>query len=221
MKLLGLSPVVLLLLLRISLASPTPVIERSISAPSEVSAPEESQDALLGLALGAYGPGFFTGRWKQSRLDRERFTPGLDGAAGRICFRSGSWSPNGSIRRLATAACQNLVPHALDFEKYGDSKRTNPNVAFFTNLDGSPLINSEGYQQEIIFGMLDQNGKKGAANYTQPACELAITSLLRDCNGDDDDTRGGIYAYGRDRVAAYSIDPTCVDSLRKKCGAHI
>lgn len=70
-------------------------------------------------------------------------------------------APN-QIRKLASAACDQMIPHALDFEKYGDPRRANPNVVFTLNLDGSPLINSEGYQQKITFGMFDQNGKNGA-----------------------------------------------------------
>lgn len=87
------SPVALLLLLRPGLASPTPAIDDSIPASSKISALEERQAVLAGIALGAYGIGFLTGKNVQEFLDEQKYSPGLDRAAGSDCFMSGSWTP--------------------------------------------------------------------------------------------------------------------------------
>lgn len=55
----------------------------------------------------------------------------------------------------------------------------------------------------------------------QPACAVALNTLLYDCHGDHDDTQGGEYAWGHDGVVAYTIDPTCIDSAGKKCPANV
>lgn len=49
---------------------------------------------------------------------------------------------------------------------------------------------------------------------------VAITTLLNDCFGDHDDTRGGLYAWGHDGVVAYTVDVECVDSPGKMCGPN-
>ena len=99
--------------------------------------------------------------------------------------------------------------------------KANPNVIARTRSNGTALTNEDGFKQTLTFGILDQNGDKGRPFYGIDACITAVTTLLYDCTGEHGDTRGGMYFWGHDGVVGYTVDPTCVDSPGKTCGAYI
>ncbi|KAL8733998.1 MAG: hypothetical protein Q9166_001759 [cf. Caloplaca sp. 2 TL-2023] len=114
------------------------------------------------------------------------------------------------------------MPNALQWRVLSDPKKANPNVVFPGDPGNgwAPLTNVDGYRQELTFALLDENGDRGKGWYTKPACMTAFKTLMYDCQGSNDDTRGGEYSWGHDGVVTYTLDATCVDSPGKKCGSY-
>lgn len=182
---------------------------------------EECQ-VFLGTALfGAFGLGISVARFANTVKSGRAGSPGFNEAPGSSCFKSGSWSYQAEVTGVATDVCTSLASRALGWKIFHDKSKANPNVVVSEFPNGTLMTNVDGYRQNLTFVLLDENGDRGAAWMGQSACMLAMTTLLYDCSGSHGDTRGGMYFYGHDGVVGYGVDPTCVDSLGKKCGKNI
>ncbi len=182
---------------------------------------EDRQLLIPGLILGFFGAGIITGQHVQYVKDVQKYTPKLKSVSGSSCYKSGSWSFKEPIVDLANNVCQALTSRALTWQQSGNISSANPNVVASTWSNGTSLTNEAGFLQTLTFGLFDQNGDKGRPFYGMDACMTAVTTLLYDCAGGHGDTKGGLYFWGYDGVAGYNMDPTCVDSPGKTCGAHI
>ena len=174
-------------------------------------APLEERQVLVGIVIGAFGVGVATGRIAQALRSSGATTPGFNIGPGSSCFKSGSWSYQSAVNAVTSYACQSLSSRAFDFMKNNNRAQMNPNIVVPILPNGSYLTNEVGYRQQFTFGLLDENGERGAPFTTQSACETAIAAILYDCSGSNSDTRGGGYSYGHDGVVTYILDPTCVD----------
>lgn len=121
------------------------------------------------------------------------------------CFKSGSWTSIDSIQNLTDSVCKDLVSRALNFEKFGDSNLKNPEITYSTLLNGDPLLNNDGMNQNLTFILYDQKGNKWEKYMTQYNCKTAYNALLDHCNRGGL-VQGGIYFVEEsDDNVAYSV----------------
>ena len=139
---------------------------------------------------------------------------------GSYCFPSGSWTFKEPINEVMNDACTTVTNQALDWVRHDNKALINPTVMVQKYANGTFLLNEEGFRQNFSIALIDGNGLKGAPFYNHAACVQALQTILYDCPGANGDTRGGIYFYGNDGVVAYGIDPVCMGTPQKACGAH-
>lgn len=71
------------------------------------------------------------------------------------------------VRQVATWGCDSIVPRALISKRENNPAKANPNVVISGGLDGKPFKSADGYQQQLIFGLSDENGERGKGWYTK------------------------------------------------------
>lgn len=60
--------------------------------------------------------------------------------------------------------------------KTKDPAKTNPNVVISGGPDGKPFKSADGHQQQLIFGMFDENGDRGKGWLTKvrDTCSVVV-----------------------------------------------
>ena len=169
---------------------------------------------VTSLYLAAAGFGIAAGVQIEKSIQAKKPTPGPS------CIGSGSWTSVSVIVDLIPSSCANIVAHALDWEYYNDDTLRDPISINSQNLTGQPLFNEDGFRQQLWFGLYDAD-PTAQIYYTQDACEGAMRTIVQNCMGKHEDTRGGYYNYGvTGNVVTYLVDATCLDSPGKTCGSH-
>ena len=171
--------------------------------------------------------GLLTVRWlswlkslKSNMKGNIRRSPGPGTGPGTYCFPSGSWSYKATIDEIVDPACTALANQALSWVKQDNQALANPSTMVQAYPNGTVLLNEEGFRQNLSVQLIDAYGARGGLYYSQEACALALRSVLYDCSGANGDTRGGIHFFGNDGVVAYGVDPICVGTPEKRCGAN-
>lgn len=83
-------------------------------------------------------------------------------------IRTDSQTPK-QVRQVAAWECKGLSSLALDWQwRYNNNpQEANPFVTISTGLDGQPFRSADGYRQEIMLGMFDENGERGKGWLTE------------------------------------------------------
>lgn len=125
---------------------------------------------------------------------------------------------NARHQELKPTTCELLVARALAWMKLHDPTKANPKVLPDTLKTGDLPRNVEGFQQSLVFAMYNDRGVWRISRHKQATCELAFDTLLCDCpRGGMANMGGGVYFSRHDDL----VDPRCVHSQDKKCGANV
>ena len=174
--------------------------------------------------MGSFIAGLLTARLFEYLRNTARSTKkrvaGWGTGPGTYCFPSGSWTYKEPINEVANDTCTTLTSRALDWMRSDDTALMNPTLNVQSYSNGTFLLNEDGFRQGFSIALIDANGLKGAPFYNHAACMQALRTILYDCSGANNDTRGGLYFYGNDGVVSYGVDPVCIGTPEKPCGAH-